>query len=68
MAGKIVVKPEPLATTEEVAAVLRDVPKHTLEQWRSQGRGPKYIKVGRHVRYRWADVNAWLDEQTAAVA
>lgn len=62
------VQPQPLATTEEVAAYLRDVPKHTLEQWRSQGKGPKYRKVGRHVRYVWADVYAWLDEQCRGAA
>lgn len=61
-------KPEALATTAEVADFLREVPKHTLEQWRSQGKGPKYLKVGRHVRYRWSDVNAWLDERSSAEA
>jgi excisionase family DNA binding protein len=61
-------KPEPLATTEEVAAFLKDVPKHTLEQWRSQGKGPTYVKLGRHVRYRWADVYAWLEAQAVAAA
>lgn len=68
MASKTTAPAVPLATTEEVAAFLRDVPKHTLEQWRSQGKGPTYVKVGRHVRYRWADVNAWLDEQSRAGA
>lgn len=55
--------PEALATTEEVAAFLGH-PKHTLEQWRSQGKGPKFIKFPRHVRYRWSDVNAWLESQS----
>ena len=58
------VKPDALATTAQVAAFLHDIPPHTLEQWRSQGKGPKYIKVGRHVRYRWSDVQAWLDAQS----
>jgi excisionase family DNA binding protein len=56
-------KPEALASGAEVAEVL-NVPVHTLDQWRSKGKGPNYIKVGRHVRYRWAAVNAWLDEQS----
>jgi len=64
-----VIKPEALATTSEVAAFLGgDFPPHTLEQWRSQGKGPKYFKVGRHVRYRWVDVNSWLDAQIAGAA
>lgn len=64
----VAARAETLATTEEVATFLKDIPKHTLEQWRSQGKGPKYIKVGRHVRYRWSDVNAWLDAQSAGAA
>ena len=37
---------------------------NTLEIWRVQGRGPKYIKVGRFVRYRESDLDAWLDSRT----
>jgi hypothetical protein len=58
-------RPEPLAEPPAVADVL-GVPEHTLAQWRSRGKGPDYLKVGRHVRYRWADVNAWLDTQSHA--
>lgn len=53
---------EPLAEPREVAAYLR-VPPHTLAQWRSRGKGPKYTKVGRHVRYSWRAVDAYLAEQ-----
>jgi predicted DNA-binding transcriptional regulator AlpA len=50
-----------LATTEQVAAYLGDdFPAKTLAEWRSRGIGPRYLKVGRHVRYRWADVETWL--------
>jgi excisionase family DNA binding protein len=58
-------KPDVLATPDEVADVL-GVPEHTLAQWRSKGKGPDYIKVGRHVRYRWSAVNEWLDAQSCA--
>jgi excisionase family DNA binding protein len=51
-------KPEPMATPGEVAEVLR-VPEHTLACWRSQGKGPAWSKIGRHVRYDWADVDAY---------
>lgn len=37
---------------------------NTLAYWRYMGRGPRFIKTGRSVRYRAADVEAWLDEQT----
>lgn len=52
-------RPAALGSTTEIAQVL-GIPEHTLEIWRSQGKGPKYLKVGRHVRYRWSDVNDWL--------
>jgi len=32
----------------------------TLAQWRWQGVGPAFVKVGRLVRYRRSDVDAWL--------
>jgi excisionase family DNA binding protein len=40
------------------------IPDKTVAEWRSVGRGPSYIKVGRHVRYRQEDVDAWLEANT----
>ncbi|WP_156673181.1 AlpA family transcriptional regulator [Mycobacterium sp. E3251] len=40
------------------------LPQATLAQWASQGKGPKYAKFGRHVRYRLADVIAWENANT----
>jgi excisionase family DNA binding protein len=57
MAGNA--RPENLASGAEVAEVL-GIPEKTLTQWRSDDKGPKYLKVGKHVRYRWTDVNRWL--------
>jgi excisionase family DNA binding protein len=31
----------------------------TIYQWNSAGTGPRRMRVGRHVRYRLADVEAW---------
>lgn len=56
-----------LATPEEIAQYIRK-PVRTLEQWRYRGIGPRWSKVGRNVRYRWSDVEQWLDEQSKAVA
>jgi excisionase family DNA binding protein len=39
------------------------IPEKTLAEWRWQGKGPRYVRVGRHVRYRWSDVEAWLETQ-----
>jgi len=40
-----------LMTSQEVAEIL-GINDGTLAQWRSAGRGPLYVKVGRMVRYR----------------
>jgi len=41
------------------------VPVATLAQWRSTGLGgPVWLKVGRHARYRPADVETWLQSKT----
>lgn len=42
------------------------VPIMTVYHWRSSGYGPKGTKIGRYVRYRPADIESWLDEQTRA--
>lgn len=55
--------PDKLMTLKEVAAYL-DVPEATLYGWRYHGKGPRSIKVGRHVRYRRADVERYLDGHT----
>lgn len=57
--------PEPLLTVEDVAEWLGK-PVGTLYQWRATNRGPRGIKVGGHVRYRRSDVEAWLEDHTAA--
>ncbi len=41
------------------------VPVTTVYQWRSRGTGPPGFRVGRHVRYRLADVVAWEERQLA---
>ncbi len=42
------------------------LPERTLAQWRYLNKGPAYLKVGRHVRYRRRDVEAWLTSHTVA--
>jgi predicted DNA-binding transcriptional regulator AlpA len=36
----------------------------TATKWRAKADGPPFIKVGRLVRYRRADVEAWLTSRT----
>jgi predicted DNA-binding transcriptional regulator AlpA len=42
------------------------VSRATLQSWRYAGRGPTYIKVGRFIRYRNSDVEAFLDSNARA--
>ena len=53
---------ESLGSPADVAEYLQ-LPEKTLAEWRSRGIGPQYMRVGRYVRYRWADVEAWLGNQ-----
>lgn len=48
-----------IRTTPEAAEYCRlSVP--TLERFRLHGDGPVYLKIGRAVRYRDEDLDAWL--------
>jgi len=51
------------ATPDEVAAALFTTTAG-LAQLRYRGLGPKFVKVGGRVLYRWRDVNAYLDNNT----
>ena len=39
-------------------------PYSTMAHWRSEGRGPAYVKIGARVAYRGADLNTWLASRT----
>ena len=39
------------------------VPISTIYAWRHRGLGPRGYKVGKYVRYRRADIEAWLELQ-----
>jgi excisionase family DNA binding protein len=51
---------EPLWTPEDLADYLV-VPVDTVYGWNYKGSGPRPIAVGRHVRYRGEDIQAWLE-------
>ena len=55
--------PRALASPPQVATYL-GIPVATLYQWRHRGIGPQGTTVGRHIRYRWQEVERWLDSQT----
>ncbi|WP_106427462.1 helix-turn-helix transcriptional regulator [Nocardia farcinica] len=53
----------PLAEPKEIADFLGTSPAQ-LAQYRYLGKGPRFVKVGSRVRYRWADVEAWVEQNT----
>jgi len=46
------------------AADYLDLKPATLEAWRCRGGGPRFVKLGRSVRYRRADLNEWIESRT----
>jgi hypothetical protein len=56
------ISPDELLSTEATAAELHIQPG-TLTTWRASGRGPNYVKVGRSIFYRRADIAEWLGAQ-----
>ncbi len=40
--------------------------KSSWQKDRVAGRGPRFIRVGRFIRYRRSDWEAWLDAQTCS--
>jgi excisionase family DNA binding protein len=56
-----VAEPRPLMSPEQAAGYL-GVPVLTLTAWRSKRIGPRFYRVGRHVRYRLVDLDAWLSQ------
>ena len=45
----------------EAAEILRLSPQ-TLRNWRTQNRGPAYVKAGRAIRYSVDDLRAFMDQ------
>lgn len=41
-----------------------NIPVSTLSRWRSERRELPYVTVGRLIRYRQADINRWIDDNT----
>lgn len=54
---------EQLLTPKQVAEAIGKT-EGTLANYRTEGTGPEFVKVGRAVRYREADVQAWIRDCT----
>jgi predicted DNA-binding transcriptional regulator AlpA len=51
-----------LFTPEEVS-LMTGLSLATLATWRSRGKGPSYVKIGRKVYYRKQELSKWLEKQ-----
>jgi excisionase family DNA binding protein len=58
---------ERLLSIREVSELV-GIPVGTLYQYRYAGQGPRAARIGRHLRYRPADVEAWVDGLVGADA
>lgn len=45
------------------AAKILKVGQATLERWRCDGGGPRFMKFGRTVRYRICDLEDWAEQR-----
>jgi excisionase family DNA binding protein len=62
--SQIVERPRELLNEEQAAEYLTVSPG-TLSVWRSTGRySLPFVKVGRRVRYRLSDLDAWLEARS----
>lgn len=55
----------PLLTTKQAAALLNIKPG-TMAIWRLQGKGPRYLKISKAVRYSVNDLNEFIDQSVRA--
>lgn len=58
--GAEILTREALLNTKEAAAYLGLKPG-TLEQWRWNGRGPRFVKLGRSAKYRMTELIEFCD-------
>jgi predicted DNA-binding transcriptional regulator AlpA len=63
LVATVMAGPGELIDEAKLAARL-GVSRSTLQSWRYGGRGPRWIKLGRLIRYRLADVDTFLEANT----
>ena len=53
--------------TEQKAAEVLNCTIAALRRWRRERRGPRFVKLGRLIRYNLADIEAFVEQSTQAV-
>jgi predicted DNA-binding transcriptional regulator AlpA len=57
-----------LLSTPDAAMHLGGFKPATLEQWRWHNRGPRFVKLGRCIRYRRSDLDLYINERIHGTA
>ena len=52
--------------SQREAATLLHLSERTLERFRVSGTGPKFVRLGRSIRYRLADIEAHIASRTVS--
>jgi hypothetical protein len=55
---------QPLKDQDRAAEFLGGISTRTLEAWRSQGKGPRFVRVGKRAMYRPEDLAAFVEANT----
>jgi predicted DNA-binding transcriptional regulator AlpA len=53
---------EPMEGLDWLSDLIR-IPPRSIYNWRLRGEGPPAYRVGRHLRFRPSEVEAWLDSR-----
>lgn len=56
----------PMVVDEREASRLTGIAVPTLQKYRVHGTGPKFVKLGRSVRYRVSDLEAYVAERVVS--
>jgi predicted DNA-binding transcriptional regulator AlpA len=54
---------EKISLTEAEVEALTGLRVKTLQRWRYLNQGPRFVRLGRCVRYPAADLRSWIDTQ-----
>ena len=57
-------RPSNVALTEGQVADRRGISAAVLRAWRLNGKGPRFCRFGRAIRYRESDIDLYMTEST----
>lgn len=55
----------PALSAADAAAYLGGLSTQTMANWRSAGKGPRFVRLGARIVYRVADLDAYLEKHAS---